>query len=286
MLNRIIAAVFSEFIYGSHLSSLGTSAIVLCLLMILDLPIAYQALLIPYLSSQIVYTYNHLSEGSADELSNPERTKHVKKSNSKAYILLFCYLVLLVLVSLTTNTATILLLSVIVFAGLIYTFALKDFGARHIMGFKNVYVALFWAMMVLLVPTLFQIPINSQMIYFGSFVFLRIILNTTYFDIKDVVADSKRSLKTFPVVIGRKNTLRMLHIINLLSALPIVIGYFAGQFEINVLALTIFVVYGFSYLVITRFLKEKNVRLLSYIVADSEYALWPLVFFIANQLLM
>jgi 4-hydroxybenzoate polyprenyltransferase len=277
--------VFSEFVYGSHLLSIGASGIVLCLLLILDLPIAYQALLIPYLSSQIVYTYNHLSEGSADELSNPERTKHVKKSKRKGYVLLLMYVATLLLVSLTTNIDTVLVLISIVFGGVLYTLALKDFGARYIVGFKNIYTSVFWGMTVLLVPALYQLQLDRQILYFGIFVFLRWVVNSTYFDIKDEISDSKRSLKTFPVVIGRKNTIRLLHLVNLLSIVPIVLGYLSGQYDTEVLIMSLFVVYGFIYLAITSFLREKNVRLLSYIVVDSEYAFWPIAFFLGSLFL-
>mgnify|MGYP000052318336 CR=1 FL=1 len=77
------------------------------------------------------------------------------------------------------------------------------------------------------------------------FVFLRWIINTAFFDVKDIEADKKDNLKTFPVVLGNKNFLRFIHILNLFSFSPIIIGVYFDTLPSFTLALCLFYFYSF-----------------------------------------
>ena len=55
------------------------------------------------------------------------------------------------------------------------------------------------------------------------FIFLRGIINVTFFDIKDIESDGARGLKTLPVMLGRERTLKFLHWLNIFAFIPLFI---------------------------------------------------------------
>jgi 4-hydroxybenzoate polyprenyltransferase len=97
-------------------------------------------------------------------------------------------------------------------------------------------------------------------------------INTTFFDIKDVKADKKAGLKTFPVVFGNDNTKLFLIFLNLLSITPIIIGVYLNLLPLYSIALLITVIYAFLYLNKRKLFTNQTT--LYNVVVDGEFIFW------------
>ncbi len=283
--NSIISKVFLEFVYGGHLLSIGASAIIFSIIILLKLPFNFLLVLIPYLSSQVVYTYNHFREIEFDTQSNPERASHIKAQSKLTLLLLFAYSGLLVIVVLFTNILTITYVLAVVVSGLLYTEYFKTLTTGRLAGFKNFYTSFFWASTTYLVPLFYNSELDLKFLYLFLFVFFRWIVNSAFFDIKDINSDKERGLKTFAVIFGKSKTIFLLQVVNIISLIPLLLGIGYEKLPINTLALSVFVLYGLCYLLMARNLEGKKLRNFSYIVVDAEYIFWPILVLISNYIL-
>jgi len=276
-IQNLIKKVVTEFIYGGHLLSIGGAGIVFTVILLMRLPVTLLALIIPYLSSQVVYTYNHFREIDFDADSNPERASHMRKQHNSIAMILFGYVVVLLGLTLLTNLYTFIFVVIVVICGILYTEYFKGLTVGYLAGFKNFYTSFFWASTVLLVPLLYKVPTSVILLYIFFFVFLRWIVNSAFFDIKDIDSDSKRGLKTFAVVFGKRKAVYLLQLINLVSIVPLLIGIYNGVIGQFAVVLAILPFYGFYYLTKSLFIQGKELRTLSYIVVDAEYIFWPII---------
>jgi 4-hydroxybenzoate polyprenyltransferase len=153
------------------------------------------------------------------------------------------------------------------------------------MGFKNYYTSFFWAISIFLIPLFYKINNIAPYLYLLAFLFFRIVINTVFFDLKDTESDKARGIKTFPAEIGKDKTIFFLHILNLFSFLPIILGIIYNQLPTTVLFLLITVIGHMYYLIYARSSNDENLRKLSYILIDGEYILWPLIILVGRYFL-
>ena len=280
-IKKILKFVWDEFIYGGHLLSLGVSGIFCFSAIILNQKISISFLMLGYLISQIIYFYNHLEGVKKNFLTNLERTQHIQKF--KNYFLIFFGLYWLLFFSclIYINNLDIAFLSLfIIIGGLLYTIFFKNLS-KKIIEFKTFYVTFFWALLIVLSGFYYNVFFGLPLLLLFSFVFLRILTNAIFYNIKDIEFDKKEKLKTIPILFGKDKTLNFLHIINIFSFLPIIIGVYINLLPLFSLSILFFYFYSFYYLQ-----KAKNEKIdvynLSYIIADGEYLLWPIVLFLGK----
>ena len=118
------------------------------------------------------------------------------------------------------------------------------------------------------------------------FIFLRGIINVTFFDIKDMESDGAQGLKTLPVILGKRSTLKFLHGLNLFSFLPLLAGVYIGIIPPFALSLFAFYFYDDYYLDKAEVVNNKGLRMISYTLADAEFILWPLVLLVGRALFL
>lgn len=280
-LGKKLGEIGLELLYGAHLVSFGTIGLVLGTIMIFGLWINTALLLIAYLIPQIVYRYNYLRELGADAISNPERVKHVIEKKTRMQFGFYACSVLIAVLLVFTNWMTAMLVFVIVFSGIMYT---EYFKWVQVLGFKNYYTAFFWAILILIVPLSYGIDSLTPFLFISLFVFMREVVNNIFFDIKDIESDRADDVRTIPVYLGREKTIKLLHIINLLSLLPIFLGIYLGYLPAVAIFLGFTFISGIIYLNKGLTAQEENLRLFSYIVVDGESTFWPIIIFIGRLL--
>lgn len=280
-IKKITGFIANEFVYGGHLLSLGAASIVFTSSMLLDIKITWDFLVIAYLVVYISYAFNRLREFDGDFLSNPLRTRHVEKCIVLLpYSVLFSFLVILLLLAEFGNFNSFVLVLFMVVGSLLYTIFFKNL-TKNIIGFKSLYVALFWALLVVLLILYFDVSLGLPAFLMAAFVFLRLAVNTVFFDIKDMAADRRLHLKTLPVFLGRKRVVILIHILNILSFVPLTIGVYTGYFPPAILSMLFFYFYTFYYLLSVGE-DSINLQKLSYAMVDGEYILWPIVLLYFN----
>jgi 4-hydroxybenzoate polyprenyltransferase len=283
--SRYIELLKNEFVYGGYLTSLGCPAFVLCVSILLNTAIDWTVLLIAYLTPLIIYSYNYYGELEHDVATNPERAVHLRKKASLYPYIIGSYLALLaLLLYLYASYVMIIFVLILVFCGIFYTVLLKDI-TKVIPGFKGVYIAFIWA----LAGTFFfnihyAISFNLFHILIFLFIFLKGMINVTFFDIKDIEGDRERGLKTIPVMWGKERTLNYLHLLNVFAFIPLLAGIFLNVIPVYALSLTVFFFYDLYYLKKADTANGKNLRMISYMMADAEFILWPVMLMIAGAL--
>ena len=284
IIEKILKPIWNEFVYGGHLSSLGASGILWSSAIIFDKPVSIPLLIIGYVISQIVYGYNHFREAGKDLLTNPERVSYIEKIKKFVpFLLIFYFLLFIVLLIYLKNIKSILVALFILIGGLLFTDIFKDF-TKQIIGFKTFYGPFFWAMGVILASSYYGIQDNLLIFFLFLFLFLRDIVNTTFFDIKDIESDKKGGLKTFAVVFGKKKILNYLHFFNAFSFFPIILGVYYNILPSFILLLSLFYFYSFYYLNEAKKENIEKIRKLSYIMVDGEYLFWPIILFLGKLL--
>lgn len=283
-LKKILNSIWNEFVYGGHLISLGAASIVFTSAILLDIKITWDCLLVVYLGTQSVYLYNHFKEFDKDSLTNPQRSEHIEKYVKYIpLITLFFSLTAIVIVIYFNKILALLFGLLMLFGGLLYSKFLKKF-TRRIIGFKDFLISFLWATLVIFLAYYYFFSWNFALILMVLFIFLRLFLNTNFFDMKDVESDIKEGLLTLPVILGKKTLIKFLTIINMLSMIPIIFGVFLDILPNFSLILLLTIPYSFYYLKQTS--KESvDLRFLSYVLVDGEYLLWSIFILLGKNLL-
>jgi len=274
VIEKIVNSIWNEFVYGGHLLSFGAVSIVYAASILLDIRITWDFLLVVYLGTESVYLYNRFKEYKVDFLTNPERTEHIKKYVKYIpfiiFLMTFSAIVFVVYFNKISALTFGLLLLII---GLLYSLFFKKITEK-IIAFKSFFVSLMWSLLVLFLAIYYSAPINLALFLFFVFVFLRWLINTTFFDIKDIETDRQEGLKTLAVVLKQSKLWQLLSIIAILAVLPLIIGVYLRVLPISSLMLFLTIPYTFFY-----FKQLENKKMSPYflynVIVDGEFIFWP-----------
>lgn len=270
-----------EIIYGGYLAALCSPAFIIFVSLLAHIKISLPILAIAYFIPLIVYSYDYYRDMDKDMATNLERAAHYNKKNRIYPLILFGYVAtLIVLFLFFGNLMLISFVIVLVMIGVLYTVALKNF-TRKIPVFKNIYTALTWSLAgAFFLPLYYSININPFYLLIFLFIFLKCLPNMIFFDIKDLKGDKKEGLKTLPVILGKENTLLFLKSLNLLAFIPLFIGIYLKIIPLSAVSMIFFFFYSLYYLNTAGKADDKELRMISYTMADFEFILWPLVLLI------
>jgi 4-hydroxybenzoate polyprenyltransferase len=275
---RYFPSFLDELIYGGYLTALIAPAIVLSTFLITNTRIDIPLLLISYLIPLIVYSYDYHRDLDKDSISNIGRTSHLQKKAGYYPIILFIYgSILFALLWQFANYSLITFIGLIIFGGLIYSTLLKNI-TKKIPLFKNIYSALNWSLAgVFFIPLYYSMDINLSFFVIFIFMTLRLMMNAFYFDLKDYQVDRDEGLKTLPVMLGKDNTIKIVHILNIIAFIPLIIGVYLKILPLYSLILLAFCFYSFYYLKMAKKASSSgSLGKLSYL-ADFEFILWPIL---------
>ncbi|MGA9188373.1 MAG: UbiA family prenyltransferase, partial [Methanosarcina sp.] len=209
----------------------------------------------------------------------------IKRRKYYHYILLFYLLITAAILVLVNNVGLIFYFIIITTGGVLYTVVFKEL-TKTIPGFKSLYVALLWAYHGTFFALFFyHINISYIILIITLFIFLKSLINATYFDLKDLDADMKEKLKTLPIIFGRNNTINILHVINTIAFILIIYSVYTKILPFYTIILSVFYFYTMYYLYKGKNAKRSDLLKYSYIMADSEFLLWPIALIICKSLL-
>lgn len=282
--NVIKKFIINEFVHGGHLVSLASSTIALSAMLLLNINIRWEFLMIAYLGTYCIYGYDHYKGINIDSSDNSTRTNHLKKYYRVIPFVLIAYsLAFFSLIAYFGNITSIFFGGLLLISSLFYTSKVKKITTK-IVGFKNIYTSFSVSLLIIFTAVYCSYPIGWLLFIIFAFLFLRLMIDTSFCDIKDMDTDKKLNLLTLPLYFGKQKFLSILHIINLVSfglllaavVMHLVPGYW--------LLLGIFTIYCFFYIQKAKS-PGTNFQSLSSIVVDGEYLLWPMLLF-AGKFLM
>jgi 4-hydroxybenzoate polyprenyltransferase len=283
-LKKILNSIWNEFVYGGQLISLGAISIVFTSAILLNIKITWDCLMVVYLGTYTFLLYNRYKELKTDFLTNPQRTKYLRRYINYTPLFIFSFILIFTGISFYFNKLTVLLFGFSLFLlGLFYTKFLKKI-TKKIIAFKNICFSLIAALLIIFLAIYYSFPLNLPLLLILIFVYLRLFVNTNFLDIKDIESDKEESLLTLAIVLGKKRLIRFLSLINILAVMPIIAGFYFHLLPKFSLMLLFTIPYTFYY-----FKKSENRNLsfsnLYYGLVDGEFILWPIFVLLGKFLL-
>ena len=283
---RLLSALYKELVYGGHLLALGTSSMAATVALVLGETPTWDLLLMAYLFSLGAYTINRVSDFDQDELSHPDRTEYLRnRLGSLKGISAACF---------AAGYALALLRNLLFFSGLLVPLVLAlaySLGSKRLRGtfgvsrlkevtlVKNVTIAFGWSLVPVLVG-LYYLELPFTILALSPFIFLRLMVNTIFFDQRDVEADAAFGVKTLPVRMGMAGSSRVMDVLDFASGAYFVAALFSGVVPLFAGGLLAFVPYSFAYRFYSRTGRHRDsVRDFA---ADGEYLLWGVVTYIGH----
>lgn len=268
----------NEILYGGYFAALSGPAFIITTSILTNATISLQILIISYIIPLMVYSYDHYKDMDKDKDSNSERASYFhKKARIYPYLMGIYVLTLAVLLFFFSNIATISFILLLITGGILYTVGMKNF-TQKVPAFKNIYTTLTWSLAGTF-SIMFYNSLEISLVYLilFLFIFLKFLPNTIFFDLKDRESDKKVGLKTIPVILGKNGTLKFLRILNMLSFIPLFVGIYLGIIPIFASIMMIFLFYSLYYINKANKVDDKELRLVSYTLADAEFMIWPII---------
>jgi 4-hydroxybenzoate polyprenyltransferase len=273
--------LYKELVYGGHLLALGTSSMAATVAFVMGRTPSWDLLLMAYLFSFGAYSINRASDFEQDRVSHPDRTAYLEgRRGSLLGVSAACFLV---------GYGLALLRNIVFFAGLLVPLVLavaysvsskrmaKAIGISRLkegVVVKNAAISLGWSLVPVLVG-LYYLDLAAAALLLAPFIFLRLMVNTIFFDQRDVEADAAAGVRTLPAVLGLAGSSRVMDLLDVLSGAYIIGLAIAGLVPGFAAGLALFTLYSIAYRLYARTGRSRDaVRDLA---ADGEYILWGVV---------
>lgn len=271
--------VFKELVYGGHLLAIGTASIAASCATLLGRSPSLLLLLMAYLFSYGAYMLNRGSEVVQDSISNPARTDFLQGRSKYLAAISGASFGVGYLLAATVNLLFLSALLLPLVLALAYTVGSKKLvkliGSKRLKDkllVKNIAISFGWSLIPLLVGLYYE-SVSLALLALAPFIFLRLMSNTVFFDLRDVKADSEFGVRTVPVVYGANRAYTLMSMVDILSGAYIALLVALGLFPAYSLVTLLLPAYSLLY----RWLSQRPSVELGYLcdfVADGEYAFW------------
>lgn len=270
--------VLRELVYGGHMLSIGCASIAAAASILLGHWPTVQLLVMAYLFSFGAYMINRATEIDQDQISNPERSAHLHRRERFLPLIAVSAFAVGYGIAILSNLIFFAALLVPLAMALLYSVGSKKFtavlGAKRLKDrllIKNIAISFGWSLIPVLVGLYFQIQ-SLTIAFFSFFIFLRLMSNTIFFDIRDVKADSQFGIKTVPSVYGVNASYSIMTGIDILAAAYSALAVALGLLPVYFLVAMVFPLYSYLYRVAAK--RTGSYQYYSDVVADAEYLFW------------
>jgi 4-hydroxybenzoate polyprenyltransferase len=277
----LATAVYKELVYGGHLLALGTSSMAATAAWVIGSTPTWDLLFMAYLFSFGGYSINRISDFDQDAVSHPDRTAYLRNRMGwlKAGVAVcFALGYLLALLRNLVFFSGLLIPLLLAFAYSVGSQRMKDrLGVsrlKEVTLVKNVTVSFAWSLVPFLVG-LYYLQLPAAIFALAPFVFLRLMINTIFFDQRDIDADASFGVKTLPVKMGIAGSSRVIDALDLASGVYLVVIVASGFLPVFAAGLLVFVPYSFAYRLYAKTGKHRDSA--RDLAADGEYLLWGVV---------
>ena len=237
-----------------------------------------------------MYNINHIADKDSVRINEPDRIEFYEKNRDILLKIGVTSSLVSLLISAFFGFASFLLMLISVCLGIAYSVKIfPSYISRHIKyqrlkdipASKDVFVALAWATVCVLVPASAKIwgGINFSIMASFVFVFLVSYIRSVLFDIRDIQGDRFVGRETIPILIGKEKTKIFLLAISGLAAIGLFIfsriGWLSslGYLLIIPIAYTIFYLYLYHRRIISQGLSCEG-------VVDGKFILTGVIAFI------
>ncbi len=252
LVNRSSAMnLLSVIVRDGHLTAIGSSSVSLVSALLLNLSIPVAIHIIPFLSCELIYSFNRYKEKRLDGFSKKEEKGLRKKAFFYPFFLIISSILVYCLIQVGSKHLGYFALFVTVM-GLLYTILLKNI-TKSVPGFKNFFVSFCWSLIIFL-PLVYSETLIDNIIpaiLVASFVFLNTMAFEIILDVRDSDRDKVGHLITFPLVMSKEKVFFLISLLSLISVIPVIFGAVIGFFAMSSLVLLIpsFSVLAFTFII-------------------------------------
>ena len=214
-------------------------------------PAQWNLLLLTFLLVFSVYGLNKLTDVGEDEINNPERVGYVKKvGRAFKYMIVLSFALSVILSAITSPWAVLVVLFPIV-SGILYSVRVSPKYPRlkDITGVKNIIIATTWANGTTFLPYLVAGGVEVwKVLLIYYFFFMKSMINTIIFDVRDIEGDRINGIRTIPVVLGFERSRKLLILLNSTFVPWLILAYSLGYFREYIQVLIFAVINGYAYI--------------------------------------
>lgn len=208
----------------------------------------FNLLLSSFFITFTVYALDKISNIKEDSINLPERARFIYKHRQIITAAIAAAYITAFFLSVLKNPYAVLVVHFPLFIGLIYSIRILNIRLKDITGLKNIVVALSWAV----VGTFFPVAVSPgnfyQILGIFYYIFIKYIINTILFDVRDIDGDRTNGVITIPVFIGLKKTKNILLLLNSTLIPLTILSYLKGFFREYLFVLTFTIFYGYWYI--------------------------------------
>jgi 4-hydroxybenzoate polyprenyltransferase len=282
----IRSRTYNEFVYGGHLLALGTSSMAATVAFVIGMTPGWDLLIMAYLFTLGAYSINRISDFAQDGVSHPDRTRYLKDRIGRfKFVSVGCFVI---------GYGLALLRNLYFFGGLLVPLLLAllySVGSGRMKGalgfsrlkeatlVKNITISFGWSLVPILVG-LYYLQLPVALLALCPFIFLRIMLNTIFFDQRDMKGDAAFGIRTIPLKLGLSGSSKVMNVLDLASGAYLLAVVAAGAVPLFAGVLLVFVPYSFAYRLLSGSESHKDTA--RDLAADGEYILWGVVAYIGH----
>jgi 4-hydroxy-3-methylbut-2-enyl diphosphate reductase len=182
-----------------------------------------------------MHIMNRLTNKEAKHYNDPDRASFDEKFKSLLFAMSICFGAIGLGMAYVLGIKPFLILLVMSIMGILYNVKIlpKDirlFGRfqkiKDIPGSKTFLIAAAWGVVTVILPALTAFPtMNLSTIFVFVWTAILVFIRSAIFDIVDILGDRIVGQETLPIVLGEKQTLRLLKILLALLVVAIPVGY-------------------------------------------------------------
>lgn len=226
---RFLESIGSFIVDSSLYLGLGAVSMCYASLVFQDIKPSAMILLVAFLYVFTVHVFNRYTERLHDELFDPSRTRFFKVFGKPLVITATIASFISMFLSYELGIIPFALLLFSYLLGILYSIRIvpqklqsfiKYKRLRDVPGSKDIFIALAWAWVIVLIPALKEeIHFTYQSIVILGFVSLTVFIRSVIFDIMSIEDDRMVGRETIPIIIGPKKTQATLLLISIVIGL-------------------------------------------------------------------
>jgi 4-hydroxy-3-methylbut-2-enyl diphosphate reductase len=230
LLYRLLESIGNFTVDSSLYLALGAVSMCYTSLVFQGIRPSAMILLVAFLYVFTVHVFNRYTERLNDELFDPSRTRFFRVFGKPLVITATIASFISMFISYELGIVPFLFLIFSYLMGIIYSIRIvpeklqpyiKYKKLRDVPGSKDIFIALAWAWVIVLIPSLKEeLYFSFRSLTIMGFVFITLFMRSLIFDIVSIEDDRIVGRETIPIVIGPKKTQAML------LALSVIIGLF------------------------------------------------------------
>jgi len=230
-------------IHSNIYLSIGALSLAYVSFVLLKMSFRWEPLFIAFSGTFFLYNLNRLTDKKEDEINYPERSKFVKKYGGLFFKFGFFLYGLSIFLSLYNGIYTFCIALIPLILVILYSV----FRLKKILYVKNVIVAVGWGTISFLVGSYSNV-FSLEILLIFLFIFIRSLIQSIIFDIKDVTGDGFYKINTIPKKHNIERTKNILLILNTIFAFYCIFLIYSNLLIPTIFLLSFVAFYSYFYI--------------------------------------